>query len=176
MMAIRSTNSNIEGMRELKAVLKKLEKLPQKVVTKAARKGANIALKAAKKNAPVDQGNLKKGLIKRAERTTLRGKKVFFVTLDRKMNDIFQKTTKSGKIRRLQYGIGKGRRARGRAPVVVKRDGHYYYPASQEFGFMARDGSYIPGYGYMKKAIDEHRSEIEREVVKVMTDEIDKLR
>ncbi|MED4206592.1 HK97 gp10 family phage protein [Neobacillus mesonae] len=175
-MAIRSRNSNIEGMRELERTLKQLEKLPQKVVNKAARKGADIALKAAKRYAPVDQGNLKKGLIKRAEKTTVRGKKVYFVTLDRRMNDIFQKKTKTGKIRRLIRGTERDRRAQlGRPPVVKMEDGHYYYPSSQEYGFMAKNGQYIPGFQYMKKSIDEHKTEIEKEVVTVMTDEIDKL-
>lgn len=55
-------NFKIEGMKELQKSIKKLGQVPQKCVTPAAKKGMNIALKSAKKNAPEDTGELKGGM------------------------------------------------------------------------------------------------------------------
>jgi HK97 gp10 family phage protein len=147
----RRRGSHIEGMRELERTIQRLESLPQKCVTKAARKGANVALKAARNNAPVESGDLKKGLKLTGERARIRGKKVFQVTFNKNMNHLFVKLSKDGSKR-------------------------YYYPASQEFGFMTRGGGYTPGYRYLRKSIDEHKAEIERTTVDVLASEIDKLR
>jgi HK97 gp10 family phage protein len=147
----RRRGSNIEGLKELERTIQRLGALPQKCVTKAARKGANVALKAARQNAPVETGDLKKGLKLNGERARIRGKKVFQVSFNRNMNDQFVKLSKDGNKR-------------------------YYYPASQEFGFMNRGGGYTPGFRYLRQSIDEHRAEIERTTVSVLASEIDKLR
>jgi HK97 gp10 family phage protein len=163
----RYANSSIVGMRELEQTLKQLEKLPQKFVTKAARQGANVALKAAKAKAPVDTGMLKKGLKLVGEKARTKGKKVYEVTFDRNMNDIFQK--KSANLYRRTRG-------RGRHKITTMEHKQYYYPASQEYGFMTRGGGYTPGYRYLRYAIDENKTEIENKMVQVMTNEIDKIR
>ncbi|ALC92063.1 hypothetical protein AM500_21390 [Bacillus sp. FJAT-18017] len=141
--------SEIKGMRELEKTLKTLERLPQKCVTKAARKGGTIALRAAKKNAPVDSGNLKKGLVLKGERAKIKGKKVYQVTLDKSMNDVFVKESSTGN--------------------------RSYYPASQEYGWMDQYGKYTPGFRYMRKSLDDNNEKIEETVVEVLTKEIDKL-
>lgn len=153
----------IEGMEELQKSIRKLEKLPQKCVTKAARSGASIALKAAKKYAPVETGNLKKGIVLKGEKITKKGKKVYDITMDSKMNDIFQKTTKTGLRRRVLKR------------KVSMAKGGYYYPASQEFGFQAVNGKYIPGFNYLKKSIEENVISIEIKIVEVLSKEIDKI-
>lgn len=142
--------SKIDGMEELEKTIKALGMLPQKCVTKAARKGANIALKSARLRAPVDEGNLKKAIVLKGERSRVRGKKVFQVTIDKKKNDLFVSISKEGK--------------------------RAYYPASQEYGFFTRDGGYIPGYRYMRGSIEENSKAIEKEVVTVLSQEIDKLK
>ncbi|MCL1806035.1 MAG: HK97 gp10 family phage protein [Clostridiales bacterium] len=81
----------IEGMRELHKSLEKLGSVPQKHVTASARKGMNIPLKAAKAAAPVDTGNLQKGIILKGERSRYKGKKVYRIVFDPAMNDVFQK-------------------------------------------------------------------------------------
>lgn len=140
----------IEGMKELERSIKTLEKLPQKVVTPAAKKGARIALKAAKENAPVESGDLKKGLVLKGERSKIKGKKVYQVTFDKRMNDVFVKMSAEGK--------------------------RSYYPASQEYGFFARNGRYIPGYRYLRRSIEENSSAIEKKIVDEMVKNIDKLK
>lgn len=140
----------IEGMKELEKTIRKLGKLPQKCVTKAAKKGAQIALKAAKQKAPFLTGALEEGIILKGEKTRRKGKKVYQVTMNPAMNDVFVKTTKDGK--------------------------RYYYPASQEYGFITKNGGYVPGYHYLRDSLVDNKERIEKTVVDVLAKEIDKLR
>ena len=140
----------IEGMKELEKTIRKLGKLPQKCVTKAAKKGAQIALKAAKQKAPFLTGALEEGIILKAEKTKKKGKKVYQVTMNPAMNDVFVKTTKDGK--------------------------RYYYPASQEYGFITKNGGYVPGFHYLRDSLVDNKERIEKTVVDVLAKEIDKLR
>lgn len=139
----------LEGMRELKKSLRKLGKVPQKHVTASARKGMNIALKSAKAAAPVDKGNLKKGMKLVGEKSKYKGKKVYRIVFDRAYNDIFQKPNKQGKI------TG-------------------YYPVSQEYGFFAKNGRYIPGYRFIHSTFESNTSKIEKTIVSEMQKKIDK--
>lgn len=158
------SKSRIEGMDKLEKAIRKLGTLPQKCVNKAARKGAVIPRKSAKQGGWIDQsGNLRKGIIIKAEKTTVKGKKVYQVTMDSKMNDIFQKKTMSG-LRVFRRGT-KSKMA----------EGNYYYPASQEYGFRARNGKYIPGFHFMKNALESNSGKIEKVIVEELSKEIDKL-
>jgi hypothetical protein len=137
-------------MKELERTIRKLGKLPQKCVTPAAKKGARIALKAARANAPWETGELSNGIVLKGERARKKGKKVYQVTLDPAKNDIFVKTTKDGK--------------------------RYYYPASMEYGFITRDGGYSPGFHYLRDALVDNKTAIERTVVDELAKQIDKLK
>lgn len=132
-------NVRIEGFKELERALKRLGKVPQTVATKSARSGASIALRAAKRYAPEDTGELKRGIILKRERRTKPGKAVYDVMMNPAMNDVFVKVSKDGK--------------------------RSYYPASQEYGFLTADGGYVPGYHFLRRSITEHSSEIERKVL-----------
>lgn len=156
--------NEIIGMKELERSIKELGKLPQKCVTKAAKKGATIALKAARAKSPVDTGNLKKGVILKGEKRSVAGKKVYDVMMDPAMSDIYRKKTNSG-LRR------KGGKKKDANTMI---EGDYYYPASMEYGFFARDGSYVPGDHYMRKSITDHARVIEETMVDVLSKEIDK--
>lgn len=149
-MMAKPVRFEIEGMKELERTIRRLGKIPQKCVTRAAKKGAMIALKAAKAKAPEDTGELKRGIILRAEKTRKRGKKVYDIMMNPAMNDVFVKYTKDGK--------------------------RYYYPASMEFGFITRDGGYVPGYHFLRDALVDNKAAIERTVVQELAKEIDKLR
>lgn len=138
----------IVGMKELERSIKRLGKVPQSVVTKAALGGARIALKAAKANAPEDSGELKRGLIMKAERRVKIGKKVYDIMMDPAKNDLFVKVSKSGK--------------------------RSYYPASQEYGFMTVDGGYVPGYRYMRRSLTENARAITNKMVQEGAKAIDK--
>lgn len=138
----------IEGMKQLEKSLKKLGKVPQKHVTASSKKGMNIVLKDAKANAPYDTGMLKKGIKLVGERSRTKGKKVYRVVFDRAMNDIFQKKDSSGR-------------------VVA------YYPISQEYGFFAKNGRYIPGYRFLHNSLKNNSREMGKTIVKEMKKRID---
>lgn len=140
----------IEGMEELQRSIRELGKLPQKVVTPAARKGMNIALRSAKQDAPYDTGALQGGMLLIGEKSRKKGKKVYQVVFDRNKNDIFQKKNKEGRV------TG-------------------YYPASQEYGFFTVNGRYIPGFRFMKHAMDDNSRAIENKIVSEMTKNIDRV-
>jgi hypothetical protein len=138
----------IEGMEQLTKDLKKLGKVPQKHVTSSAKKAMNISLKDSRANAPYDTGMLKKGIVLKGERSRSKGKKVYRVVFDRAMNDVFQKPNKDGKI------TG-------------------YYPVSQEYGFFARDGRYIPGFRFIHDSLTDNVSKIGKTIVSEMKKKID---
>lgn len=139
----------IEGMKALQKSIKKLGDVPQKCVTPAAKKGMNIALQSAKANAPYESGELEGALKLIGEKSKYKGKKVYQVVVDNKKNDIFQKKNAKGEI------TG-------------------YYPASQEFGFMTRNGGYVPGFHFMKKALTDNCQPISNKIVGEMAKKIDK--
>ncbi|SFD44098.1 HK97 gp10 family phage protein [Bacillus sp. UNCCL81] len=143
----------IEGYRQLQQTIDQLGKIPQTIVTKAARKGARVVLPEAKKKAPVEIGNLKRGIILRPEKTTTKGKKVFQVVMDRAFNRFFVKESKDGK--------------------------RAYYPASQEYGFFSRGpngsrGKYIPGYNYLRGANASKHNKAQQIIIRTMLSEVDK--
>ena len=138
----------IEGMRELERSLKKLGKVPQKHVTSSSRKAMNIVLKESRATAPVDTGALKKGMKLKGERSRTKGKKVYQVVFDPAMNDVFQKKNKEGKV------TG-------------------YYPVSQEYGFFAKNGRYIPGYRFIHDSLAENTRKVEKTIVSEMQKKID---
>lgn len=138
----------IEGMKELQKSLEKLGKVPQKHVTASSKKAMNIVLKQSRANAPVDTGMLKKGIKLVGERAKVKGKKVYRVVFDRNMNDVFQKKNKEGKV------IG-------------------YYPVSQEYGFFAKNGRYIPGYRFIHDSLADNTHKVEKKIVTEMKKKID---
>lgn len=146
----------VEGMEELRKSLQRLGKVPQKHVTSASRKGMNIVLKQAKGNAPVgDTGNLKKGIVLRGEKSRYKGKKVYRIVFDPTMNDVFQKPIKNPGSR---GGQGKSTA---------------YYPISQEYGYFAGDGNYIPGYRFIHGALVQNVQRVEKTIVDEMKKRID---
>lgn len=139
---------DIIGLRDLERSFRELGKVPQTVATQSARAGASVARRAAKANAPEDTGALKQAIIMKRERRSKRGKAVYDILIDPSKNDQFVKISKDGK--------------------------RSYYPASQEYGFFTVDGRYIPGYGYLRRAVDDNRREIEHAALKRATVAIDK--
>lgn len=161
-------NFKIEGMKELQKSMKKLGKVPQKHVTASARKGMNIALKQSKANAPYETGNLKKGTIMVGEKAQNKGKKVYRIVFDRRMNDVFQHKTKSGGYRYVTNAKGKAVKRKTKVGDVTG-----YYPVSQEYGFFARNGRYIPGYRFISDSLTDNVSKIEKTIVSEMQKRVD---
>lgn len=135
--------------------LEKIGGLPQKCVTKAARKGGSVVLKAVRQKAPVDTGTLKKGLRLKAEKSRTKGKKVYEIAFDAGMNDVLRKP-----IQNPGEAGGKSKTA--------------YVPASMEYGYFARNGRYIPGYRFMRRAAEESEETMARVTAETLTLEVDK--
>ncbi len=138
----------LEGMWGLEKAIKKLGKVPQKHVTSSARKGMRIVQKDAKRNAPRETGALESGIVLKGERSKLNAKKVYRVVFDDKMNDVFQKKNAQGEV------TG-------------------YYPVSQEYGFFAKDGSYVPGFRFVHNALNNNARAVEKTIVNEMRKKID---
>lgn len=165
------TGFEIEGMKELILAFEKLEKMPTKAVTTAARKGVLIAWATAKKGGWVDQtGYLRKGIIKKLEKSSKKGKKVYDVLMDSRMNDIFQKKAVHKQVLRMYKGYNRKKKY----PRLELKQ--YYYPSSIEYGFKTRSGSYVPGFHFLKESITDNKSKIEKTIVDVLSQEIDKLK
>ena len=146
----------VEGMKELEKSLKKLGKVPQKHVTSSSRKAMNIVLKQSRATAPYETGALSRGMKLKGEKSKVKAKKVYQVVFDDKYNHIFQKPVKNP-----------GESGHKGARKVA------YYPFSQEYGFFARDGKYIPGYRFIGDSFIENTRNIEKTIVSEMKKKID---
>ncbi len=138
----------ITGMNDLKHSLNKLGTVPQRHVTASAKKGMDIVLKDAKANAPYDTGALKQGTVLKPERSSKKGKKVYRVVFDDKMNDTFQKKNAEGK-------------------VVA------YYPVSQEYGYFTKNGRYVPGFRFIHNSMDKNAKAMAQKMVDAMKKKVD---
>lgn len=102
------------------------DKTADQAAKKAAQKGSNVVNKQVRIEAPVGKtGQLRKGFVKRKERSRLKGKHVYDYKLDRAKNAIFQKPI-------IRPGLYGGENPKG------------YYPFSVEYGFLTK----APGGGY----------------------------
>lgn len=150
---------DMSGTIKMVKALDEMGKSPQKAVTRAASKGITPVRKAVKGVVPVRTGTLKRAIIRKAERSRVRGKKVYEATFDPSYNDVLQKPIKSP-----------GRNG-GKNPKA-------YYPASQEYGFLTRkNGSiiYVPGLHFMRTAAEETEPQSKQIMVDTMDKELDKL-
>ena len=122
---------DMTGIEKMVKALERMDKSPQKAVTKAAREAIKPVMREIKQGTvpvgkpPRGTGNLRKAITRKAERSKFRGKKVYEVTLNKRYNDVLQKPIKNPGL------LG------GKSP-------HAYYPASIEYGFLTR----APGAGY----------------------------
>lgn len=150
----------MEGF-DMIGVLNKTEKIPQKCVTKAAGKGANVVRKSIRSSVPVKTGALKRGIVRNGERSRLKGKKVYDLMFSPSMNDVFQRPIKNP----------------GAAGSKNTKSGHAYYPASMEFGFLTRSksgGIKVEGHHFMRDGTTSSTSAAKKAMVQTLNDAIDK--
>lgn len=107
----------LEGFDDLTKTLANMADISDQDLAKATKRGAGIVLNAIRAHAPVKSGTLQSGLIPHKEKSKTRGKVVYDIMPDPKLNAVFQKPIK--------------RPVRSESPYA-------YYPASQEFGFFTR--------------------------------------
>lgn len=150
-----AVTTDFSDFARLEKSIKQLGKLPQKCVTKAAKKGAKPVLSEAKRLAPYRFGFLEEGIILVGERSKKKGKKVYQIVFDRDMTDIFRKEIKEpGK-----YG--------GKNPTA-------YYPASMEYGFKTKGGGERAGERFMLNAAENKAPEMSDITMNTLIDALDK--
>lgn len=152
-------NIRVEGLEELQAQFDRVQKIPKKYLTKAAKEGMAGPLKDAKANAPVGKktetrGTLKKSIRQKMETPNKRNKAIYRLRYDPKYTETFLKTAKRPGL----YG--------GKSPA--------YYPASVEYGFKTKKGK-VAGQYNMARAISKHNKDSLRKVIKSLDGSIDTL-
>jgi len=143
--------NDIFGVKEVKKLLEEAGKAPAKVLTKAVKTSAKIVLLAARDNAPVDTGTLKKGIRLKAERRKS-GKCVYQIGI---------------------FGASGGGEEFVKHSSKGKRS---FYPASQEYGWTDEYGHYHPGYRYLRNAADRNTERVHTSILQILGEELDKLR
>lgn len=149
-------------LKELEKSVKALGDVPQKCVTSAAGKAATLTKRAIKAgDVPVRTGAMKRGIVRtKKERSRVKGKAVYRIDFKggEEANSVFQKTVKDP----------------GAAGSTQTGNGHAYYPYSMEFGYIARDGHFVPGHHFMRDGAEESRQAAEAKMVKTLTENLDK--
>lgn len=121
-MSGRDIEFDLTGMRKMIKTLEGMNVNVQPAVDYSARKAFEPVRAAIEREAPVGKtngGTLRSAIIRKRERTRVAGKRVYDATFDKKANSMLQKPIKRPGL----YG-GKSSKA--------------YYPASQEYGYLAR--------------------------------------
>lgn len=139
-------NIKIYGVDDVKKLFNQVENVSVKVLTKAAKTAAKIVLSHAKANAPIDTGNLKKSMKLKMERRR-KWKRVYDIKF---VGENLAKESKSGK--------------------------RSFYPASQEYGWIMKNGKKHPGKRFLRDAADKNRDTVNKTVLNVLGQELDKLR
>lgn len=142
----------VHGLNNLIKDINKLERMPQKEITKGTRKGVKVILMEARTRASLRRktGKMSKKLTLKSERSSIRGKKVFQVTYPKE--DKFPEAVK-----------------------VTKDGTRYYYPSSQNFGFRTRDGGRVEGLHFLEGAMRSKSGEASRVIVDEIGKEVEKI-
>lgn len=160
---LKGEMSYVEGMDELKRQIRRIGKVPKRVISGAARAGMKAPLKEARAKAPVNKrnvptkGTLKKSIKSIMEKKTkrMKYKSVYQLVFNPQFASVF----KGKKIHRPGlYGAPKPR-------------DYGYYPLSQEFGFHTKYG-YKRGRYFIAKAIEQHQRDSLQKIVDTMNDGI----
>lgn len=154
MAIVKGWNAQVVGLYELEAQFARIEKMPKKYLTKAAKAGMKKPLADARANAPVGEtGILKKSIKQTMETPNKRNKGVYRLTYSTKYTDHFRKPTTG------VYG--------GETPYA-------YYPNSVEFGYKTKYGR-VKGQYAMNWAIHKNEGSSLQIVVDKLHEAIDEL-
>lgn len=152
----------MDDLLEARRTFDAMGQLPARIVTAAAGRGATVVKRAVKNSGemPVLTGTMRHAIRRlRPERSKVKGKKVYPVGFDSKLNDVLQKPIQNP-------GEAGG------------ENSHAYYPASMEYGFLTRSKgggiSYFPGFHFMAKAGENVRGEANAAMAKKFNEAIQK--
>ena len=153
---------HMDDLLEARRTFDAMGQLPARIVTAAAGRGATVVKRAVKNSAEIPEltGTMRKAVRRlRAERSKVKGKKVYPVGFDPAMNSVLQKP-----IRNPGEAGGQNDKA--------------YYPASMEYGFLTRSKgggiSYFPGFHFMAAAGESVRGEANAAMAKKFNEAIQK--
>ena len=153
---------HMDDLLEARRTFDAMGQLPARIVTAAAGRGATVVKRAVKNSAeiPVLTGTMRKAVRRRrAERSKVKGKKVYPVGFDPAMNSVLQKPIQNP-------GEAGGQNDKA------------YYPASMEYGFLTRSKgggiSYFPGFHFMAAAGESVRGEANAAMAKKFNEAIQK--
>lgn len=152
----------MDDLLEARRTFDAMGQLPARIVTAAAGRGATVVKRAVKNSTEIPEltGTMRKAVRRlRAERSKVKGKKVYPVGFDPAMNSVLQKP-----IRNPGEAGGQNDKA--------------YYPASMEYGFLTRSKgggiSYFPGFHFMAAAGESVRGEANAAMAKKFNEAIQK--
>ena len=152
----------MDDLLEARRTFDAMGQLPARIVTAAAGRGATVVKRAVQKSGeiPVLTGTMRKAVRRlRAERSKVKGKKVYPVGFDPAMNSVLQKPIQNP-------GEAGGQNDKA------------YYPASMEYGFLTRSKgggiSYFPGFHFMAAAGESVRGEANAAMAKKFNEAIQK--
>lgn len=151
------------GITVMIEALNKINKSPQKAVNKATSKANLIVKRTVKGEVPVKTGTLKRNIVTKAEKNRgVRGKKVRQVT--------FKGGAEANS--QLQKPIQNPGALGGKNPKA-------YYPASMEYGFLARapggGTQYVEGRHFMLEGAEQASPTAKKTMIDVMEKELEKL-
>ena len=151
--------------KDLFRMYKTLDKVgasPQKALNKGTSKAAAIVKRSVKGVVPVKSGNLRRNIVTKTERSSVRGKKVRETTIrgGAEANALFQKPIKE---------LGK----------LGGKNDYAYYPSSQEYGFLASAPGggvqYIEGLHFMRSGAETAEALAKTAMIETMTKELEKI-
>lgn len=148
----------IESLKDVENSLAEIEGRSKQIAAKAAADAAKRELELVKAAAPVDIGNLRRGLVLITERNKPKAKQVYQVVPTDKMNSIFQRPVKNP-------GVNAGGKRRRKIA---------YYPSSQEFGFAKSNGGFVPGKHYMQGTLRKNSAALQLKMELSIMDSLDK--
>lgn len=151
----------IYGVESVKKLIEDIGKAPARVLTKAAKAGANLARQKARADAPIYSGKKREGVVRGA--------------LKRGMKLKSEKKKTGKKVYQILFS-GKGGKGEEFVRISKKTGKRSFYPASQEYGWKLQNGGKQPGKRFMRNAIDLQRTKIDAVVLEIMGQELDKLR
>lgn len=142
----------VYGIDEVIKLFDEIEKVTTVTLTRAARAGSKIVVTDARANAPKDEGDLKRGIKSKLEKSKTKGKKVFSIGF---------------------YG----KDGKGSEFVKISKEGkRSFYPVSQEYGWVDKSGKRHPGKRFLRNAIDNNREIVNQTVMQTLGEGLDKLR
>lgn len=157
-----ATRASITGIGDLEEYLKEFGKLPEKVVNDSVMKAGRVILNAARANAPADTGLSKISLVIKAEKKKKKGRRIIRI---RFKPDLFDQIS-------AEYAKTNANRER---ETKRKHSTPFFYPSAMEYGYFIRGGKFVPGYHFLRDAVQQTKSAFEKKLFEELENALNKL-